>query len=124
MGKLRSIFAAWVLVFVAGCASGGSGVTVSAYDGDYITSNQTTIATQSVSGVLIDCTPMTESLFIRIRKGIASGYLHRDENYSFRTVVKANGRLTAIIPIDSYYQYLATSPVSYTHLTLPTIYSV
>lgn len=61
---------------------------------------------------------MTEALFIRIRQGVASGYLHRDENYSFRTVVKGNGHLTAIIPIDSYYQYQAASPLPTSNLLL------
>ena len=114
------------MVFVSGCASINPGTVVSGFDGDYVTSNQTTRATQRVAGVAIDCAPMTESLFIRVRNGVASGYFHRDENYSFRTLVQRNGALTAVIPIDSYYQYQSTSllPTSNLLLTFETHLSV
>ena len=53
-----------------------------------------------------------------MRNGVASGYLHRDENYSFRTVVQRNGALTALIPIDSYYQYQSAGSIPTSNLLL------
>ena len=61
---------------------------------------------------------LAEAVFVRVRDGVASGYLHRDENYSFRTRVNTGGQLKAVMPIDSYYRYDEDKPVPLSNLML------
>lgn len=105
-------------VLGAGCTTVQQRTQVSFYDGDYITSVQHSPATQVVEGLTLDCEPMAEAVFVRVRDGVASGYLHRDENYSFRTRVNISGRLKAVMPIDSYYRYDEDKPVPPSNLLL------
>ena len=105
-------------LLTAGCASDQPAVDVTAFDGDYITSYRHSPATQVVDGVPLDCAPVTEALFVRVRNGVASGYLHRDENYSFRTTVSHAGHLKTTIPIDSHYRYDADNPMPVSSLLL------
>ena len=102
----------------AGCATFQPAVDVTAYDGDYITSYWHSSARQEVDGVLLDCVPIEQALFVRVRNGVASGYLHRDENYSFRTTVSGAGHLKATMPINSHYRYDADNPVPVSSLLL------
>ncbi len=109
----------WVCgVLGAGCTTVQQRTQASLYDGDYITSVQHSPATQVVKGLTLDCEPLVEAVFVRVRDGVASGYLHRDENYSFRTRVNTGGRLKAVMPIDSYYRYDEDKPVPLSNLML------
>lgn len=103
----RSVAVAVCVALLAGCASTISVQNKVAYDfdGDYLASIFGTAQHQLVAGNALQCDPLKQTLYLRIRNGVASGYLRQDENYSFRAPVSNAGELKAVIPIDSFYRY-------------------
>jgi len=75
------------------------------YDGDWQALMRETPAVQTVQGVKFDCAPFSESFFLRVESGVASGFMQADENYSFTTQVDARGHFRALIPTNSVYTY-------------------
>jgi len=91
------------MCLLASCAS--PLVDRRAFDGDWHALMRDTPAVQMVQGVRFDCAPFTESFFLRVKSGVASGFLEADENYSFLAQVDADGHFQAQIPTDSVYTY-------------------
>lgn len=60
---------------------------------------------QLVEGLRFDCTPFTDSFFMRVQNGVVAGFLQADENYSFTTRLDDKGRFKAVIPTNSEYTY-------------------
>jgi len=77
----------------------------SKYDGDWRALMQDTESVQQVEGYRFDCAPFTESFFLRVRGGVAAGFLEADENYSFTAPLDRKGRFKALIPTSSAYTY-------------------
>lgn len=75
------------------------------FDGDWSAVMIDTMPEQRASKLTLDCAHFSESFFVRVSGGIASGYLEADENYSFRTYVDESGNFTALIPTATQYQY-------------------
>ena len=87
------------------CAVSQSELPQSRFDGDWQAVMRVTEPVQQVQGWRFDCAPFTNSFFIRVKNGVASGFLEADENYSFRTSVDQRGQFEAIIPTNSVYLY-------------------
>ena len=106
--KLRIVAAACLLL---SCASPQEETSVSSqqvtsrYDGDWRAMMRDTELVQEIQGYRFDCAPFTESFFLRVKEGIASGFMEADENYSFTSVVSRLGRFRATIPTDTTYRY-------------------
>lgn len=97
-----------VLVYcclLSSCASSHDGHSTSRFDGDWQAVMQSTESVQLVEGMRFDCAPFTESFFLRVKEGIASGFLQADENYSFTVPIDKSGRFVAQMPTNSYYTY-------------------
>ena len=77
----------------------------SQYDGDWRAVMQETQSVQHANGFRFDCAPFVESFFLRVRRGMASGFMEADENYSFIVPVDRKGRFKALIPTNSAYTY-------------------
>ncbi len=75
------------------------------YDGDWRALMRETASVQQVQNLRFDCAPFTESFFIRVKNGVASGFMEADENYSFHVPLDHRGRFKAQIPTNSVYTY-------------------
>lgn len=111
--KFRIVATACLLL---SCASPQEETSVSSshqptsrYDGDWRAIMHDTELVQQIQGYRFDCAPFTEPFFLRVRKGIASGFMEADENYSFTSVVNNQGRFKATIPTNTAYSYKEVS---------------
>ncbi len=75
------------------------------FDGDWRALMRETESVQQVQNLRFDCAPFTETFFIRVKNGVASGFMEADENYSFSTPLDQRGRFKALIPTNSVYTY-------------------
>jgi len=101
-----------VVLLLSACAVPGAhldknvtGGFANGYDGDWQAVMGDTPAVQNVADYRFDCAPFTEPFFMRVRDGVASGYLQADENFSFSTRVTGDGKFSVRIPTDSAYSY-------------------
>jgi len=78
---------------------------VSGFNGDWQAQMRETEAVQLVQDLRFDCSPFTESFFLRVKDGAVAGFMEADENYSFTTTIDSRGRFRAVIPTNSVYTY-------------------
>jgi len=94
------------VLLVSACATPRAQLDSSdGYDGDWQAVMGDTPAVQNVADYRFDCAPFTQPFFVRVRNGVASGYLQADENFSFSTRVASDGKFSVRIPTDSVYSY-------------------
>ena len=77
----------------------------SRFDGDWRALMGSTAVVQQVQEYRFDCAPFTESFFLRVKSGVAAGFMEADENYSFSVPLDARGRFKAFIPTNTAYTY-------------------
>ncbi len=98
-------FVTAVCLLLASCAAPPQEQLSTSFDGDWRALMRDTQSVQQVQGLQFECAPFTEPFFLRVRDGVASGFMEADENYSFSVPVDKRGRFKALIPTNSVYAY-------------------
>jgi len=84
----------------------GEAASNGSFDGDWSAVMVQTVPKQKISSYIVSCAHFSESFFIRVKNGVATGFLEADENYSFRTYVDKSGVFAARIPTELQYRNL------------------
>ncbi len=101
--KKRCVPALYCLLL--SCASPHEGRDAVRLDGDWQALMGGTDSVQLVEGLRFDCSPFTDSFFMRVQDGVVAGFLQADENYSFTASINDSGYFKATIPTNSAYTY-------------------